>query len=49
VVHRGRGRRAVVVQANLFSRIVRVVSSYANQLGAHALPQSVAKAMGPGN
>lgn len=32
MVHRGRGRRAVVVQANLFSRIVRVVSSYANQL-----------------
>jgi hypothetical protein len=32
---RGKGRRAaVVVQANLFARIIRVVKSYANQIGA---------------
>lgn len=36
VAGRNRGRRAVVVQANLFSRVIRVVSSYANQLVSSA-------------
>jgi hypothetical protein len=29
-----RSRKAVVVQANLFSRVTRLISSYANNMGA---------------
>jgi hypothetical protein len=34
-----RARGAVVVEANLFSRAVRVIQSYANQIGEGMCPQ----------